>query len=84
MTTSLTYETSGVPKISIAGFTRMVTPRIPFTTACTPQFIDLAAHVDVYTDAEFYADLKKASKWIDGMEEAALKEHAEGKTRKLP
>jgi len=37
-----------------------------------------------YTDAQFYADLKKASKWLDAMEAEALKEEAEGKTREFP
>ena len=53
-------------------------PRIEFITACTPQSIDL------YTDTQFYADLKKASKRLDAMAAEALNEHAEGKTRKFP
>lgn len=81
MTTALAYKTSEVPRIKVS---RIVAPRIAFIMACTPQSIDLAAHGDIYTDAQFYAHLKKASNWISSMEEAALKEHAEGKTRKLP
>lgn len=50
----------------------------------TVSAIEIAVAQGVYTDEQFHADLKKASKWIDGMEGAALKEHAEGKTRKLP
>ncbi len=37
-----------------------------------------------YTDEQFHADLKKASKWLDAMIEKAHKEHAEGRTRKFP
>lgn len=37
-----------------------------------------------YTDEQFYADLRKAGKKLDLMEAEALKEHAQGKTRKLP
>lgn len=37
-----------------------------------------------YTDEQFYADLKKAGKQLDQMAAEALKEHAEGKTRKFP
>ena len=37
-----------------------------------------------YTDAQFYADLSKASKQLDMMERKALKDHAQGKTRKFP
>jgi hypothetical protein len=71
--------------------------RIPFIPPRTAKTVVKALKTDrtvsaihirvdsgVYTDEQFHADLKKASKWIDAMEGAALKEHAEGKTRKLP
>jgi hypothetical protein len=50
----------------------------------SPPAIDITPSEFGYTDEQFHADLRKASKWIDSMEEAALKEHTEGKTRKLP
>ena len=37
-----------------------------------------------YTDEQFHADLKKASKRLDAMANEALKEDAQGKTRKFP
>ena len=37
-----------------------------------------------YSDEQFHADLKKASKRLDVMADKALKEHAQGKTRKFP
>jgi hypothetical protein len=37
-----------------------------------------------YSDDQFYADIKKASKRLDLMESKALKEEAQGKTRKFP
>ena len=82
MTTALAYMTDEVPGTKVTGVS---TPRIGFLiTACTPQTVEFAMHGDAYTDAQFYADLKKSGNWIDEMEEAALKEHSEGKTRKLP
>jgi hypothetical protein len=37
-----------------------------------------------YTDEQFHADLRKASKHLDSMVRQALKEDAEGKTREFP
>ena len=37
-----------------------------------------------YSDEQFHADLRKASKRLDVMANEALKEHAQGKTRKFP
>ena len=83
MTTSLTYVVSEVPTIEIKAI-RMGTPRVEFLMSCTPQSVDLTPDAGEYSDEQFYSDLRKASSWIDAMEKAALEEHAEGKTRKLP
>ena len=37
-----------------------------------------------YTEAQFNADLRKASKRLDSMVSKGLKEHSRGKTRKFP
>ena len=81
MTTSRAYRISRPPKIK---FTRIAAPDIVFRMAHTPQTIDLMAHVGEYTDEQFHRDLKKASKKLDAMEEQALKEFKEGKTREFP
>jgi len=82
MTTALAYVTDEVPETKVTGIS---TPRIRFLiTSRTPQCAALADSEHAYTDAQFYSDLQNAGSWIDAMEKAALKEHAEGKTRKLP
>ena len=51
----------------------------------TPLPVDIALYQEPeYSDAQFYADIKKASKRLDLMVNGALKEHAQGKTRKFP
>jgi len=81
MTTALAYRTSKVPKIEV---TRIVAPPIEFVMACTPQFIDFGAPSDVYTDAQFFADLKKSSKRRRQMIAEALEEDAKGETLEFP
>ena len=81
MTTALPYEIKKAPKTQV---TRLVAPRIEFVTVCTPSGTDLAAQEGEYTDKQFYADLKKASKRLDAMAAKALKEDAQGKTKKFP
>jgi hypothetical protein len=49
----------------------------------TPPPIDITPERE-YTDEQFYADLKKASKQLDKMVQEALEEDAQGKTRKFP
>jgi len=81
MTTALAYKTSEVPRVKV---TTVATPRISFITACTPPPVDIVSCKGGYTDEQFYADLKKASKRLDAMEAEALEEDAQGKTRKFP
>jgi hypothetical protein len=81
MTTAQAYETTPAPKAELK---RVPTPSVEFIMACTPPPIDLAVYKGEYSDKQFFADLKKASQWVDEMGQMALKEHAEGKTRKLP
>lgn len=53
-------------------------------TDCTPSpEINVFQEAD-YSDEQFYADLRKASKQLDLMERKALEEYAQGKTRKFP
>jgi hypothetical protein len=37
-----------------------------------------------YTDEQFYADLKNASKHLDAMVEEAIRDEREGRTREFP
>lgn len=54
-------------------------------TSRTPLGVYITLHRETdYTDTQFYADLKKARKSLDRMKRKALKEHAQGKTRKFP
>jgi len=46
--------------------------------------LDLAVCKSEYTDKQFHADLKKASKRLDAMAGEALRDEAEGKTREFP
>lgn len=73
----------GHPKLK---FTMMKPPTTSgaFILAGTPFLTEVSSNVGEYTDAQFYADLKKASNWLDAMEAEALKEDAEGKTREFP
>jgi len=51
----------------------------------TPLPVDIALYQEPeYSDEQFHADLRKASKQLDLMENKALEEHAQGKTRKFP
>lgn len=51
----------------------------------TPSPIDITLYLESdYTEAQFYADLRKSSKKLDSMVKRALKEDARGKTRKFP
>ena len=82
MTTATAY--GKISKVPEAEFTIVEAPPITFITESTPQSVDFAVHGDVYTDAQFYADLEKASKQLNAMLKEALEEHAQGKTRKFP
>ena len=46
--------------------------------------VDIPLHKDEYTDEQFHADVKKASKRLDTMVWEALEEDAQGGTRKFP
>jgi hypothetical protein len=71
-----------LPKIKVETattvFGELVTDRTPL-----PVNIALSEEPE-YSDDQFYADIKKASKRLDLMESKALKEEAQGKTRKFP
>jgi len=54
-----------------------VKERSPVPVAPQPQETE-------YSDEQFYADLRKASKRLDEMEREALEEHARGETLKFP
>jgi hypothetical protein len=54
-------------------------------SARTPLPVDITLSQEPeYSDEQFHADLRKASKKLDLMESKALEEHAQGKTRKFP
>ena len=54
-------------------------------TDFTPLPVDIPLSEEPeYSDEQFHADLRKASKQLDLMESKALEEHAQGKTRKFP
>lgn len=80
MTTAVAYITSAVPKGKL---TTTTTPNIPFIITNTPAPIAIVAK-DEYTDDQFHADLKKASKWLKAMAADASREYAEGKTEIFP
>jgi len=68
-----------------------IKPRIEKTEAkviessCTPSVVNIIPKQESeYTDEQFHADLRKASKHLDSMVRQALKEDAEGKTREFP
>lgn len=50
----------------------------------SPLPFDITSYKREYTDEQFHADLKKASKRLDAMVAEALEEDAQGKTRKFP
>jgi hypothetical protein len=83
-TTAFAYNPGRVPKTKVSKIPPVSIPVGAFVTAGTRSSIMIRSREGGYTDERFYADLKKASKWIDAMGDAAVKEHAEGKTRKLP
>ena len=71
-----------VPKIKLKHPTTVTRLRV---SDCTALPADIALYQEPeYSDAQFYADIKKASKRLDLMVNGALKEHAQGKTRKFP
>lgn len=56
-----------------------------FIKDSTPPPMDIASCCEHdYSEAQFSADLQKASKSLDLMVQKALKEHAAGKTRQFP
>ena len=75
-----TINTPKTPKIK-AKMPKTVTG--VYVSAHTPLPIAIALEQE-YSDEQFHADLRKASKRLDTMVSKALKEHAQGKTRKFP
>ena len=69
-----------LPKIKTVTtvFRELLTDRSPL-----PVEIALPQETD-YTEAQFSADLKKASKKLDAMVKKALEDDAQGKTRDFP
>ena len=71
-----------VPKIKLK---KTTTATRLLVTDRTPLPVDVALYQEPeYSDEQFHADLRKASKQLDLMENKALEEHAQGKTRKFP
>ena len=72
-----------VPKIKPPKKSTATTMSIVIREDHTPFDIALLEEPQ-YTDAQFSADLRKASKRLDAMVKQALEEDAQGKTRKFP
>ena len=83
-TSVLVLETANVniPKIKVK-WPKTATRLLVSNHTLLPVEIALSDETD-YSDEQFYADLRKASKQLDLMESKALEEYAQGKTRKFP
>ena len=81
-TSFIILETVKVPKIKVK-MPETITRAFVMDRTPLPFEITLSQETD-YSDMQFYADLRKASKQLDLMERKALEEYAQRKTRKFP
>lgn len=84
-TTAIPLSVVNVPKVPKIKVRMPKTVTGVYVSAHTPLPIAIALDEEPeYSDEQFYADLRKASKQLDAMEQQALEEYRQGKTRKFP